>query len=137
MPPRTKVDVSNTASIADLLNKPRRHLELAIGGEPGPNGTIVNQRVIKLAAISAVEYDALMALHPPTAKQKDDGEGFNSETFSLAIIAAVVSEPKMSVAEVEQVWNSGSWSRGELRDLYFSCLNLCTQGLDVPFKPAG
>jgi hypothetical protein len=119
-----------SATIEDLLSKPARRQEIVIT-VPGEKGDV--ELLLKLQAISASAYDKLLADHPPTKEQAVDGSGYNAETFAPAIIAAVVSEPVISEEQAGQIWNGNEWSRGELRDLFMACVNLCAKGLDVPF----
>ena len=131
MPPRPRL-----ATVDDLLLKPARTQKLAISvpDEKGAGG--IRTIELTLTSISANEYDELLAEHPPTKEQKEqDGAGYNADTFAPAIIAAVVSEPKLTVEQATEIWTSKTWSRGELRDLFIGCVNLCSKGLDVPFTP--
>lgn len=122
------------ATTADLLGKPARTQEVTIT-VPGEKGDI--ELTLQLRAVSASAYDRLLAEHPPTKEQKEEGSGYNPDTFAPAIIAAVVADPALSVEEATEIWNGETWSRGELRDLFLACVNLCSKGLDVPFTFAG
>ena len=118
------------ATAADLLGKASRTADvvLTIPGEKGDA-----EVVLKLTALSAASYDALLAKFPPTKEQKDEGNGYDPEKFCPALIAAVVTDPALTVEQATEIWTSESWNRGELRDLFPSCVNLCSQGLDIPF----
>jgi hypothetical protein len=122
------------ATVEDLLAKPARTQEVVIT-VPGEKGDV--ELTLQLKAISASAYDKLLADHPPTKEQSAEGQGYNSDTFAPAIIASVVSEPTLSNEQASQIWNGDEWSRGELRDLFMACVNLCAKGLDVPFTFAG
>lgn len=131
MPTRPKLA---TATIDDLLLKPSRTRKWVVG-IPDEKGD-VRQVELSLTALSAREYDELMGEHPPTKTQKEeDGAGYNPDTFAPALIAAVLSEPKLTVEQATEIWTGKTWNRGELRDLFMACVNLCSQGLDVPFTP--
>jgi hypothetical protein len=124
------------ATVDDLLLKSARTQLWTIGlpedGKPGE----VRKVDLVLTAIGAQDYDALMAEHPPTKKQKEDeGAAFNPDTFGPALIAAVITEPKLTVEQAHDLWNGKTWNRGEVRDLFMACSNLCAKGLDVPFTP--
>jgi hypothetical protein len=123
------------ATADDLLLKPARTQKqpLTIPDDKGAGGT--RQVEITMTSISAHEYDDLMAEHPPTKAQKEEGSSYNPDTFAPALIAAVVSEPKLTIEQATEIWNSKTWSRGELRDLFIGCVNLCSRGLDLPFTP--
>jgi hypothetical protein len=122
------------ATVEDLLSKPARRQEVQIT-VPGEKGDQVLS--LQLVAISAREYDDLLAGHPPTKEQEKDGQSYNGDTFGPALIAAVVADPKISVEQAGEIWTGETWSRGEIRDLFLACVNLCSKGLDVPFTSAG
>jgi hypothetical protein len=122
------------ATAEDLLGKPARTQEVTIT-VPGEKGDI--ELTLALKAISATAYDQLLAEHPPTKEQAAEGAGYNADSFAPAIIAAVVESPKLSPEQAAEIWTGETWSRGELRDLFMACVNLCARGLDVPFTPAG
>lgn len=84
-------------------------------------------------AVGFKEYDDLIAANPPTMEQKADGDPFNTDEFAPALLAAVVAEPLMDLAQWKEIWNSDSWSRGELQQLYSNAIAICTKGLDIPF----
>jgi hypothetical protein len=125
------------ATADDLLLKPARvqKLPLNIPDDKGAGGTRVVD--VMLTAISAHEYDDLMAEHPPTKAQKEEGAAYNPETFAPALIAAVLTEPKLTIEQSIELWHGKTWSGGELRDLFAHCVGLCSKGLDVPFTPGG
>ena len=118
------------ATAEDLLGKASRTAEVVLT-IPGEKGNV--EVTMALTALSAAAYDKLLADHAPTKEQKEEGNGYNPDTFCPALIAEVVTEPKLTSEQADQIWNSESWNRGELRDLFLSCVNLCSQGLDVPF----
>jgi hypothetical protein len=122
------------ATAADLLGKPARTQEIVIT-VPGEKGD--TEFAMTLKAVSASTYDRLLAEHPPTKEQEKEGSGYNPDTFAPAVIAAVVSDPALSLEQANEIWTGDSWSRGELRDLFMACVNLCAKGLDVPFTSAG
>lgn len=122
------------ATVDDLLLKPARTQELVIN-VPSEKGDV--ELTLALTALSMKEYDELIAAHPPTKDQKAEGNGYNPETFAPAVIAAVVTEPKLTLEQAQTLWAGDQWNRGELRDLFLSCVNLCSRGLDVPFTLAG
>jgi hypothetical protein len=121
------------ATAADLLGKPARTQDITIT-VPGEKDDV--EFALKLRAVSAATYDQLLADHPPTKEQTADGAGYNADTFAPAIIAAVVVEPALTVEQATEIWTGDTWSRGELRDLFMACVNLCARGLDVPFTRA-
>jgi len=118
------------ATAADLLSKPARSKRIPLQVGDG-------EVEMELTAIGADAYDELLGEHPPTKEQEKDGSVYNADTFAPCLIAAVVSEPALSVEDATAIWKGSTWSRGELRDLFVACVELCQQGLDVPFTPAG
>jgi hypothetical protein len=118
------------ATAEDLVNKPARHQDWPIS-VPSEKGDI--ELNLSLVALSAIAYDELMAAHPPTKDQKAEGSAYNPDTFAPALISAVVADPKMSEEQTTAIWTSETWNRGELRDLFMGCVNICSRGLDVPF----
>ncbi len=84
-------------------------------------------------ALSSHELDELQAKYPPTSDQRVKGMAFDPEKFNPALVAACLSEPKMTVEEVQEMWMSPDWSLGELQFLYTTAQDLCTEGLNIPF----
>ena len=121
---------SKRATFAKLSKKGRaeREVSVQIGGET---------MTLLFKAISAREYDNLLSEHPPTPKQKLEGLSYNPDTFSPALIAAVCHEPNLTEDEAKAIWESEDWSRGELMTLFGNAIDICSQGLDVPFSVGG
>lgn len=119
------------ATLDELLKKPARTKEvtLKLSGEDGS----VHEVFIRLKALGSQAYDDLLAEHPPTAEQKKEGSTYNADTFAPALIAACAVEPSMTTSEAKQIWTSDEWSRGEVTELFFACVEVCSKGLDVPF----
>ena len=128
MPPRRR-----QATADDLLGKKARKAEIPISVPTDKGNQVLT---MDLVAISSDEYDALLAEHPPTPDQKKDGNSYNPDTFAPALISAVLAEPKLTVEQATAIWKSPTWNRGELRDLFMGCVNLCSEGLNVPFTLA-
>lgn len=90
--------------------------------------------VFQAQAIGSKLYDKLVAAHPPTNKQRDQNQVYNIDTFAPALIAAVITDPKMTAEEVAELYDSDDWAPGEMGNLFFSCQRLCNMGIDVPFN---
>jgi hypothetical protein len=133
--PGTRNGAVPTASVEELLGKPRRTLsfQLTIEDEDGNPLT----RTIIYKAISSNEYDKLLEEHPPTAKQREDSASMNIDTFAPALISAVSHEPKLTYEQAEQLYTDPSWSGGEIGTMYFNAQRVCNAGLDVPFNVRG
>lgn len=115
----------------DLIKKRRRVRSFTIF-LPTDDGESVEYEM-KYQAISPAAYDKLVADHPPTKKQRDDGAGFNIDTFAPALIAAVSLEPRLTQEQAGDLYSSEDWSGGEVSTLYMEAVRLCSTGLDVPF----
>ena len=124
-------DRNRRATFDLLLNKPRVEREISFqlpvegGGE--------QEVTMLLRAISGTKYDRMLADHPPTKEQKADGSSYNVNTFGPALLADVVVEPELTGAEWRELWNSPAWNRGEIMELFLAAVQLCNQGLDIPF----
>lgn len=131
MPSDVKVQAArNEQSAADkialLKGKKRRTKDVTVdlGGE-----TIT----LKFQAISGTEMDKLRAKHPPTAKQRAEGLGVNTDSFAPALVAACSLEPKMSEDDVREIWASDYWGAGELNTLFNAASDVCLEGANIPF----
>lgn len=119
---------SRPATVEDLLEKkalPTQEFTVRLGGE---------EVRIELQAINSPDYDELLAAHPPTKKQQESGDTYNTDTFAPALIAQVMKVPALTEAQAQEIWKGESWTRGELRDLFMSAVQICQQGLNVPFS---
>jgi hypothetical protein len=119
------------ATLTDLLNKPVRSKTLTMK-VPGEDDE-VQELTVKVKAIGQRAYDALLSEHPPTKKQKDSGDSYNIETFCPALISNSMVEPEITFEEATEIWASEAWSRGELTELFFACVEVNNKGLDIPF----
>lgn len=123
---RRAQEKSNRATLKALLGKKLKEREITIKVDD-------EELTLLLRALSSAEWDALMAEHEPTKKQKEDGQQFNIDTFPPALLSRVCVEPAISEADWAEIWASDTWSRGELSDLYGTAVSLCTAGFNIPF----
>jgi hypothetical protein len=83
------------------------------GGEP---------ERIELRAIPADVWEALVAAHPPTGEQAEQGADWNVATFRPALLALTVVTPEgeepLTEADWAQLASSGAMSIGELTLLF-------------------
>jgi len=114
------------ATLDQLLKKPPRTATVEVTVDGG-------KATMLFRALGAKAYDDLLAEHPPTKKDKEDGGVWNGDTFPPALIAASSMDPKISVEEATEVWTSPDWSRGELYDMFSRLVRLNQEGLDIPF----
>jgi len=124
--------MTRAATLTDLLNKPVRSKTITLKVPGSENGDI-DELTVKVRAIGQRAYDALLAEHPPTKKQKDGGDSYNIETFCPALISSSMVEPEITFDEATEIWGSEAWSRGELTELFFACVEVNNKGLDIPF----
>lgn len=93
----------------------------------------------KFQSIGSANYDALLADHPPSPKQKKDHKAalqdaqqsfkpleFNVDTFPPALTAAASLEPKMTDEDTAEMWNSPSWNQAELMALFAAAVGVQT-----------
>ena len=92
---------------------------------------------LRFKAIGAVEYDKLVAKHPPKSEQRVEGAAFNIDTFAPALISRCSVIPEMSLEDAEEIWNSPEWSRGDLMVLFRNAVDVNNRGLDIPFTENG
>lgn len=90
--------------------------------------------VFKFRSLGRQAYEDLVQEHPATKKQVDDakkeglgGQGFNVETFPIALIAACIIEPKLNEDDVKGMWNSDEWNSAELSLLWECALGVNSQ----------
>lgn len=122
------------ATFTELLHKPVRSKTITLHlppSEEDPEGSV--EVTVRVRAMGQKAYDDLLAAHPPTKKQRDDGDVYNVDTFCPALLAGCMVEPKVTVEEATELWTSDTWSRGELSGLFFACVDVNSKGLDIPF----
>lgn len=129
------VERSTVATVEDLFRKPRptRRMPIVLtdeGGEP------VKMEVV-FQAIPPERYDELMRAYPPSKADKARGFEYDPDKFSIALIAESLLQPKMTLEQVEQLQESGEWSRGELGGMFAKALEVNHAGLEVPFTRSG
>jgi hypothetical protein len=102
------------------------------------NGTGEQQEAkITFQALGSRDYDKLVSKHPPKADQRVEGASFDIDTFAPALIAACSLDPEMSAEDALEIWQSDSWSRGDLMVLFRNAVELNNRGLDIPFNENG
>lgn len=121
-------DTKKKTSTLDLLKnkKPRtKTISIAVGED---------EVEMTFKAISSHELDKLQSKHKPTMEQKARGFAFNVNTFAPALVAACSVEPELTEADAKEIWESETWSTGELNHLFDTCSSLCMEGMQVPFS---
>lgn len=133
---RQKQSKASKAATLDMLKSKKRAQEtfsLFLAGDDGDSVEVE----MTFQSIGATAYDKLVAKHPPKAEQRVEGASFNLDTFAPALIAACAVEPAMTEADAVEIWNSDSWSRGDLMVLFTRAVNLNNRGIDIPFNVNG
>lgn len=122
------------ATFADLRRKPRRKHSFTLT-TADENGDSTEVRLV-FQALNSVEYDKLIAAHPPK-KGKEGNEIYNADTFGPALISAVSYDPKLTYEEAHEIYHSEEWAAGEVMTLFINAQNVCGAGLDIPFTGRG
>lgn len=92
--------------------------------------------MVKFLALDGPAYDELVDKHPPTAQQAGRGAQ-HGLTFQSALLAACVTEPKLTFTQWEELRKDPNWSAGELGTFFATAWRLCMGGLDVGFTATG
>lgn len=78
---------------------------------------------MRFRGIGGQAWDRLLRDHPAPAGA-EQGATFDPETFPMALVAASLEDPKLSKAEVEQIWASDDWNQIELTALFTAALEV-------------
>lgn len=124
-------DASKRATFDLLKTKPRAEREITFSMDTAEGKEKVT---FLFRAIGSVDYDRLLTKNQPTTEQRAEGASYNINTFAPAILSAVCAEPEMSASQWGEIWNSPDWNRGEIMQLFVSAIELCNQGMDIPFS---
>ena len=69
------------------------------------------------------EFDALVALHPPTAEQAKDKWAWNPDTFNYALVAACAIDSDLTAGEWKaELEDADRWSRADRAQLLSEAL---------------
>lgn len=120
------------ATLDVLMKKPRRVVRATMA-VPGDDDT-VNLVQLKFQALTASEFDDLVAKYPPSGKDKTNGASWDNIKFPVALIAESCIQPKMSYDQVMSVYNNPDWASGEFNDLFVAAMRATQGGLDIPFS---
>lgn len=87
---------------------------------------------MRFRSIGRKAYDALLLAHPPTEADKAEAKEAGTEpppwdigTFAPALVAASCVEPRMSEAEVHELWDA--WNAAESAQCWIAALYVNTQ----------
>jgi hypothetical protein len=123
------------ATFADLVKKKRREAEVVIATVGDDNESL--ELVLRYRALSAKEFDDLVAKYPPSDKQKREGLNYNPDTLGPALVSAVCIDPLLTYDEAKQLIESPDWSAGEAATLTGEALRVCQTAAGVPFTVSG
>jgi hypothetical protein len=117
----------------DLLKKKKRNtktISVVVTDEDGEPIEVS----LTFRGVSAKEYDKIIAKHPPRPKDKKEGYAYNPDSFGPEIISKTCINPEMTIEDANEIWESDDWNRGERFQLLMAAIEVCTFGLNVPFK---
>lgn len=126
-------EIDRPRATLDQLKKKQRvskSVNVAVTGDDGEPVEVS----LTFRGIPAHEYDRLISRFPPKPKHKKQGYGYDPDEFGPHLIAATCIEPEMSVEDAKEIWASDNWNRGERMVLLMTAIEVCTVGLNVPFK---
>jgi hypothetical protein len=117
------------ATFAKLKAKKRAELEFTTKLPVGEGG--FEEVSFLFRALSAVEFDRLTTVHPPSTEQKAMGANVNMKTFQPALLAKVCIDPVVTEEEWKELFAAPDWNQGELGELFWTAHQLCNRALDV------
>lgn len=82
-------------------------------------------------AIGSIEYDKLIDLCPATKEQQADGGAYDQVKFMPLLVSKVCIEPAFSLQEWTEIFNSERFSRGEVGELFYTAVSVCTRQLGM------
>lgn len=126
-------DVVRPKATLDQLKKKQRVTKTVNVAVTGDDGEPVEVS-LTFRGIPAHEYDRLISRFPPRGPDKKQGYGYNPDKFGPALVAACCIDPEMTVEDATEIWESDAWNRGERMMLFMTAIEVCTTGLNVPFK---
>ena len=85
---------------------------------------------VVIRSMTRKAYDSLLSSHPPTEAQNEEYKNqrqkpsFDLDTYPMALVTASVIHPTAPEAEMEEWFNSDSWSGGEFAELFSACVQI-------------
>jgi hypothetical protein len=124
--------VRPTATLDQLKKKQRvtKTVYLVLNGDDGEPVEVG----LSFRGIPAHEYDKTISKYPPRPSDKKQGYGYNPDKFGPALLSLTCIDPVMSEEDANEIWASDDWNRGERMMLLMAAIEVCTAGLNVPFK---
>lgn len=109
-----------TTSDEVAVKKLKKELELA-------NKELDDSTVeLRFKSLGRKAYEALLAEHPGEEDEDDPSKNqmWNAETFPKALVQASLIEPKLTVEEVDTLWDE--WNGNEVTALFYAALDVNT-----------
>lgn len=111
-------------SLRDRLRVRQLPTEVVTLPSPGEG----DAELIEMRAMPAGDWEALVALHPPTEEQLEQGAEWNIATFRPALLASAVVTPggeePLSTQDWADLTASGAMTIGELNALFSVAVSL-------------
>lgn len=85
-------------------------------------------------SIGAKSYDNLIADYPPTPSQKKAGKQVDVDKFVPALISAASYEPKITLEQATQIYESEDWSQGEVNKMFLAAQAANETTRDIPLS---
>lgn len=82
--------------------------------------------VFTVKPVTAVDWDDLVAAHPPTDDQRKQGWGWNTPNFRAALLS-IALDPTLSEHQWHAIAESGQIGRGELDALFAAVVQLSSR----------
>jgi hypothetical protein len=117
----------------DQLKKKQRVTKTVTVNVTGDDGDPMEVS-LSFRGIPAQQYDKLISRFPPLKEHKKQGYQYNPDKFGPALIAATCVDPEITEEDAKEIWESDNWNRGERMMLMMAAIEVCTVGLNVPFK---
>jgi len=92
-------------------------------------GTIVT---FSFRSIGRPAFESMVRRNKPDQEDKKDGSIFNTKTFPPELVAAASVEPKISLDQAKEMFNSDSWNNAELIKVFLTAQAANTESPDIP-----
>lgn len=129
-------ETSRPVATPDLLKKKKRvtkTIQVTVNDDDGEPFEVD----MTFQGIPAHQYDKLVSKYPPKPKDKKQGFGYDPDKFGPALVAETCIEPDLSLEDVQEIWESDDWNRGERMQLFMAAIEVCTTGQRVPLSKSG
>jgi hypothetical protein len=84
--------------------------------------------LFRFRSLGRLEWEALLDAHPG----RSETERFNFTTFPVALVAASLADPEMTVAEVEELFDL--LNEGQRDEMFGAAFNVNQEATSVPFS---